>query len=57
MEETNMQGFKAISVNNPWTTWLPLIFIFAVSATREMVDDIKRAKADAVLLIEFPLRV
>lgn len=57
MEETNMQGFKEISVNNPWTTWLPLIFIFAVSATREMVDDIKRAKADAVLLIEFPLRV
>ena len=40
-------------MNNPWTTWLPLIFIFAVSATRELVDDIKRAKADTVCVSKF----
>lgn len=28
------------------TIWVPLIFIFAVSATKEALDDISRAKAD-----------
>ena len=45
-----LQLIKTISVNNPITTWLPLIFIFAVSAIRELSDDLKRAKSDKVLI-------
>lgn len=48
------QLFNTISVNNPWTTWLPLIFIFSVSAAREASDDIKRAKADKVGVLRLP---
>jgi phospholipid-translocating ATPase len=33
---------------NPWTTWVPLIVIFAVSATKEAIDDQQRARADTV---------
>ena len=42
------QLWKDVTASNPWTTWVPLIFIFAVSAIRELFDEIKRAKADKV---------
>lgn len=43
-----LQLFTVLSPVNPWTTWVPLIVIFAVSATKEAIDDRARARADTV---------
>lgn len=37
---------QRVAVHNPWTTWGPLIFIFLLSAMRELYDDYGRKKAD-----------
>ena len=42
-----LQLWRAITPVNPATTWAPLIFVFAVSAVKEAVDDMRRAAADA----------
>ncbi|KAK8810712.1 hypothetical protein WA158_007287 [Blastocystis sp. Blastoise] len=43
-----LQLWGEVTAANPWTTWIPLIFIFAVSAVREACDDIKRSKSDKI---------
>lgn len=42
-----LQLVSEITPVNPLTTWLPLIFIFAVTAVKEAVDDVRRWRADA----------
>lgn len=42
-----LQLVKTITPVNPLTTWLPLAVIFGVTAVKEAIDDIGRARADA----------
>ncbi|KMS93830.1 hypothetical protein BVRB_027530, partial [Beta vulgaris subsp. vulgaris] len=41
-----LQLWSMITPVSPVTTWAPLIFVFAVSAAKEALDDIGRAKQD-----------
>ena len=42
-----LQLFPRITPVNPITTWLPLILIFSISATKEALDDLRRKRQDA----------
>lgn len=41
-----LQLFSTITPVSPLSTWLPLLFVLAVSAVKELVDDLRRAKLD-----------
>ncbi|KAI3661015.1 hypothetical protein MP638_004050 [Amoeboaphelidium occidentale] len=43
-----LQLFPALTPISPVTTWTPLIIIFAITATKEFLDDYQRLKADKV---------
>jgi len=43
-----LQLWSEIAPVSPITTWVPLAFIFAISALREATDDLKRARSDRV---------
>lgn len=43
-----LQLWRTITPVNPITTWAPLIFVFAISATKQAVDDYRRYQADMV---------
>lgn len=42
-----LQLFSELTPVNPLTTWLPLAVIFGVTAVKEAIDDLGRARADA----------
>ena len=43
-----LQLWDEIAPVSPLTTWIPLLVIFGLSATREALDDIKRFRSDKV---------
>lgn len=43
-----LQLVRDITPVNPLTTWLPLAVIFAVTAVKEAIDDVGRARADKI---------
>eukprot|EP00698_Gefionella_okellyi_P017027 TRINITY_DN4930_c0_g2_i1.p1 TRINITY_DN4930_c0_g2~~TRINITY_DN4930_c0_g2_i1.p1 ORF type:complete len:1133 (+),score=217.67 TRINITY_DN4930_c0_g2_i1:38-3436(+) len=43
-----LQLWQEITPVSPLTTWIPLLFIFALSALREALDDINRWRSDKV---------
>ena len=45
-----------ITAYNPLTTWIPIIFIFTLTAIREAVEDIRRYKTDRVIICVSPNR-
>ena len=44
--EACLELFPVITAYNPLTTWIPIIFIFTLTAIREAVEDIRRYKTD-----------
>jgi len=43
-----LQLWSEITPVSPYTTWIPLLFIFGLSALREALDDIKRWRSDRI---------
>lgn len=41
-----LQLWPEITPVNPLTTWAPLVVIFGITAAKELVDDLGRAKED-----------
>lgn len=41
-----LQSFRQLSPVNPWTTWIPIIFIFSFTIFREGYDDLKIHESD-----------
>lgn len=43
-----LQLWNAVTPVNPFTTWLPIILIFAVAFVREGIDDVQQHKQDKI---------
>lgn len=41
-----LQLWDEITPVDPIATWLPLLFIFGISALKEAIDDLRRAASD-----------
>lgn len=44
----SLQLWRAITPVNPVTSWAPLILVFSITCIKEAMDDMRRAKADAI---------